>query len=99
MANTGQVCPFIIATNGYEVKYLNRQVKRNIRRFPEDFMFLLTREEVDNFVKCQFGTSRINDMFHASAAGRDHFVDVNKMIFPNVWEFVNRIVSIVLRKF
>lgn len=24
---------------GYEVRYLNRQVKRNIGRFPEDFMF------------------------------------------------------------
>ena len=30
---------------GYEVKRLNEQVKRNITRFPEDFMFQLTREE------------------------------------------------------
>ena len=36
---------------GYEVKNLNRQVKRNARRFPEDFMFQLTRDEVDNLVK------------------------------------------------
>ena len=55
---------------GYEVKYLNRQVKRNIKRFPEDFMFLLTREDVDNFVKCQIGTSRINDMFQGQSGGR-----------------------------
>ncbi len=27
---------------GYEVKNLNRQVKRNIERFPDDFMFQLT---------------------------------------------------------
>ena len=27
---------------GYEVKNLNRQVKRNARRFPDDFMFKLT---------------------------------------------------------
>lgn len=31
---------------GYEVKALNQQVKRNIERFPEDFMFQLTKEEV-----------------------------------------------------
>ena len=33
---------------GYEVKYLNRQVKRNAERFPEDFMFQLTKEEYEN---------------------------------------------------
>lgn len=38
---------------GYEVKRLNEQVKRNINRFPEDFMFQLTMEEVE-FVKSQF---------------------------------------------
>ena len=27
---------------GYEVKKLNQQVKRNIERFPEDFMFRCT---------------------------------------------------------
>lgn len=42
---------------GYEVKRLNEQVKRNISRFPEDFMFQLTREEIpDNFSKSQFAT-------------------------------------------
>lgn len=35
---------------GYEVKVMNQQVKRNINRFPEDFMFQLTKEEVA-FVK------------------------------------------------
>ena len=35
---------------GYEVKRLNEQVKRNITRFPEDFMFQLKKEEIpDNF--------------------------------------------------
>ena len=39
---------------GYEVKRLNEQVKRNITRFPEDFMFQLTREEIpDSFSKSQ----------------------------------------------
>ncbi len=43
----------------YEVdtRQLTRQVKRNIDRFPEDFMFQLTREEVKNLM-CQIGTSR-----------------------------------------
>ena len=30
---------------GVETKRLNQQVKRNIERFPEDFMFQLTQEE------------------------------------------------------
>ena len=30
---------------GVETKRLNEQVKRNIERFPEDFMFQLTLEE------------------------------------------------------
>ena len=30
---------------GYETRYLNLQVKHNINRFPEDFMFQLTTEE------------------------------------------------------
>ena len=40
-----------------DTSQLNRQVKRNIERFPEDFMFQLTREEVD-LVKSQFVTSK-----------------------------------------
>ena len=39
-----------------EVKQMNRQVKRNIDRFPEDFMFQLTKEEHYG-LKCHFGTS------------------------------------------
>lgn len=39
-----------------EVKQMNRQVKRNIERFPEDFMFRLTKEEYYS-LKCHFGTS------------------------------------------
>jgi hypothetical protein len=35
---------------------LNEQVKRNIKRFPEDFMFQLTREEF-KILKSQFATS------------------------------------------
>ena len=33
---------------GVETKYLKRKVRRNAERFPEDFMFELTKSECDN---------------------------------------------------
>ena len=41
---------------GVETKQLKRQVKRNIERFPKDFMFQLTNQEND-FLRSQIGTS------------------------------------------
>ena len=41
---------------GVETKRLNEQVKRNIERFPEDFMFQLTPNEFDN-LKSQIAIS------------------------------------------
>ena len=35
---------------GVETRRLNEQVKRNIERFPEEFMFQLIREEVDSWL-------------------------------------------------
>ena len=35
---------------GYETRYLNLQVKHNINRFPDDFMFQLTQGEFDNLM-------------------------------------------------
>src|SRR3989338_2981193 len=40
---------------GVETKALNRQVKRNLSRFPEDFMCQLTSDES---LRCHFGTSK-----------------------------------------
>jgi hypothetical protein len=40
---------------GVETYQLTRQVRRNISRFPGDFMFRLTKEE---FLSCQFGSSK-----------------------------------------
>ena len=34
---------------GVETRRLNEQVKRNIERFPEDFMFQLTKEEFEKW--------------------------------------------------
>ncbi len=41
---------------GVETKSLNRAVKRNRNRFPEDFMFQLSREEYNELLRRQFGT-------------------------------------------
>ena len=45
---------------GVQNKRLNEQVKRNIKRFPEDFMFQLTKEEW-NILKSQIATAKQSD--------------------------------------
>ncbi len=45
---------------GVETKQLKRQVNRNIERFPEDFMFELTKEETE-ISRSQFGTLKQGD--------------------------------------
>ena len=42
---------------GVETKRLNEQVRRNTERFPEEFMFQLTRNELES-VKSQIATSK-----------------------------------------
>ena len=46
---------------GVETKVLNQAVKRNLERFPEDFMSQLTKEEIENW-KSQFVTSNKEKM-------------------------------------
>ena len=41
---------------GVETKRLKEQVRRNIERFPEDFMFELTKDELEDW-RSQFATS------------------------------------------
>lgn len=43
---------------GVSTKRLNEQVKRNLKRFPEDFMFRLSKTEVES-LRSQFATSKI----------------------------------------
>ena len=43
---------------GIPVKRLNEQVKRNRERFPDDFMFQLTREEQES-LRSQIATSKL----------------------------------------
>ena len=45
---------------GVQNKRLNEQVKRNIKRFPDDFMFQLTKEEW-NILKSQIATAKQSD--------------------------------------
>ncbi len=43
---------------GVETKMLNRAVRRNAERFPEDFIFQLTAQE-DEVLRRQFGASNL----------------------------------------
>ena len=57
---------------GVEVGQLNRQVKRNLERFPDDFLFQVSREECS---RCQIGTlnrgrgSNISIRIHRKRSG------------------------------
>lgn len=47
---------------GYETKNLNRQVQRNIERFPENYCFQLTEKEYRD-LRCQNVTSSLNSNY------------------------------------
>lgn len=53
---------------GYETKNLNRQVKNNIEKFPDEFRFKLTENEIENLVRCKKFTSRSWE--HSNEGGR-----------------------------
>lgn len=57
-----------------ETGALNRAVKRNIARFPENFRFQLTKDEYEN-LKCQFGTSN-----GTGTGGDGLYIATNKII-------------------
>lgn len=58
---------------GTETKFLKRAVRRNIERFPEDFMFELTKEELEN-LRYQFGTSSWGGIRYLPFAFTEHGV-------------------------
>lgn len=47
-----------------ETRVLNQVVKRNIERFPEDFMFQLTKEEFEN-LRFQIGTAKADKILRS----------------------------------
>jgi hypothetical protein len=53
-------------------KRLNEAVKRALDRFPEDFMFQLTKEEAQN-LRFQFGTSSLRSQFATLEKGRGKY--------------------------
>ena len=67
----------LAALYGYEVRALNQQVKRNIGRFPADFMFQLTKEEL-GIVKSQIVTSSVPNFYSGQEGGR------RKPPYPNI---------------
>lgn len=47
---------------GYETKYFNRQIKNNIERFDEDFMFQLSEQEYEVInLRCKIFTSSLDN--------------------------------------
>jgi phage regulator Rha-like protein len=58
---------------GVETKRLKEQVRRNIERFPEDFMFELTKDETSN-LRSQFATSSWGGTRYLPMAFSEHGV-------------------------
>lgn len=54
---------------GYETRSLNQQVKRNIEKFPDDFMFQITKVELDSIMMSQNVISRKDNYFVGQEGG------------------------------
>lgn len=96
---------------GVETRRLNEQVKRNILRFPEDFMFQLTEDEFSN-LKSQIATSRWGGrrklpyvftehgvLMLSSVLNSEHAINVNiqiMRIFTKVREILTDTLSLKL---
>jgi len=65
----------LAALYGVETRVLNQSVKRNIERFPEDFMFQLTKGELE-ILRSQFVTSNIAEI-QGDADWKSQFVTSN----------------------
>ena len=57
---------------GVETRVLNQAVKRNIERFPKDFMFQLTNDESQNLIS-QFVTSSLRSQNVMSSWGGNRY--------------------------
>lgn len=55
---------------GVPTKALNQAVKRNRQRFPADFLFELTADEVEELSRPQFATGLLRSQFVTSKVGR-----------------------------
>lgn len=68
---------------GVETKYLKRQVRRNIDRFPEDFMFELTEQEFRT-MRWHFGASNTWNTLNKADRTRWHFGTLNTWRWKNI---------------
>ena len=57
---------------GVSTKRLNEQVKRNLKRFPPDFMFRLSVGDVDGLMRSQFATASKRNIRHLPYAFTEH---------------------------
>jgi len=65
---------------GVETKVLNQAVKRNIKRFPEDFFFQLTMDEWYS-LRSQFVTLEISSIRQKENIGRGKFRKFSPFVF------------------
>ena len=71
---------------GYSTKTFNQQIKNNIDKFEgDDFMFQLTRKEIDNLVRCNFCTSPNMPMYKGD--NNDNSVKSKILTSPNITYF------------
>lgn len=56
---------------GISTKRLKEQVRRNLKRFPQDFMLSLSKEEC---LRCQFGTASLRSQKAASSWGGSRYL-------------------------
>ena len=71
---------------GYATKRFNEQVKNNIEKFPEDFMFRLTNEELERVLRCQNVTTNGNLRSKKSATNgnlRSKFLTTEKSVIES----------------
>jgi hypothetical protein len=67
---------------GVETKRLKEQVRRNIERFPDDFMFELTKNEFE-ILRSQFATSSWGGSRYAPMAFTEHGVLMISSVLKN----------------
>ena len=93
----------LAALYSVETKQLKRSLRRNIQRFPEDFMFQVTSEEQQN-LRRQFGASRTQIIFQSinpligkneengtASLGRSNLFQQMK---PILWKFCTLVIMI-----
>jgi hypothetical protein len=84
---------------GVDAKRLNEAVKRNMKRFPSDFMFQLTREEADKLrPRSQFVTLKRGDSLRSQFATLKNNRGLHRKYIPYVFtEYGVAMLSSVLR--